>query len=206
MKVRVEMTLDVACAWSALAHARLENALERFRAEGGEAEVAYRPFQVVPDAPVEGEPLSEVHRRAFGPDAERNTARMAALAARDGFTMRFDRAVFANTLGAHRLIAAAAGQGKGEEAAGRLFRAYFSDGLNVADRDVLSRSAAELGVRWDPDGDADEVRAAIARVRAEGVTSVPRFVIGERTLPPGAPSTDDLLTALRAAADRAAMV
>lgn len=216
MNVRIEMTQDIACAWSALAHARLENALERFRAEGGEAEVVYRPFQIVPDAPSEGEPLREVHRRVFGPDAERNTDRMAALAARDGFTMRFDRAVFTNTLGAHRLLAAAAAHGKAEEVAGRLFRAYFADGLNVAGQDVLARLAAETGVPWAPeagDGGAEgvraeleAVRAEIASVRAEGVTSVPRFVIGERKLPAGAPSTDDLLSALRDAATRAATV
>ncbi|RFU41451.1 DsbA family oxidoreductase [Actinomadura logoneensis] len=200
MKVRIEMTQDIACAWSALAHARLENALERFRAGGGEAEVVYRPFQIVPDAPPDGEPLSEVHRRVFGPEAERNTARMTALAARDGFTMRFDRAVFANTLDAHRLVATAALHGRGEEAAGRLFRAYFQDGLNVAAPDVLARLAGELGVPWAPDGDSGEVRAAVGRVRAEGVTSVPRFVIGDRTLPPGAPSTDDLLAAMHDAA------
>ncbi|MFC5180436.1 DsbA family oxidoreductase [Actinomadura harenae] len=200
MKVRIEMTQDVACVWSALAHARLENALEEFRAEGGEAEVVYRPFQVAPDAPVDGEPLSEVHRRVFGPDVERNIARMADLAAKDGFTMRFDRAVFANTLDAHRLLAVAESHGKGEEAAGRMFRAYFSDGLNVADPAVLARLAGELGVPWLPEDASDEVPAAIARVRAEGVTSVPRFVISERTLPPGAPSTGDLLNALRAAA------
>ncbi|MEV4253350.1 DsbA family oxidoreductase [Spirillospora sp. NPDC049652] len=203
MKVRVEMTEDIACAWSALAHARLENALERFRAEGGEAEVVYRPFQIVPDAPTAGEPLAEVHRRVFGPEAKRNTDRMAALAARDGFTMRFDRAVFANTLDAHGLVAAAALHGKGEEAARRMFRAYFGDGLNVADRTVLAEVAEELGVPWRPDDLTGEVREAIGRVRAEGVTSVPRFVIGDRTLPPGAPSTDDLLTAMRAAAQTA---
>ncbi|MEV5573383.1 DsbA family protein [Spirillospora sp. NPDC052269] len=203
MKVRVEMIQDVACSWSAVAHARLENALERFRAEGGEAEVVYRPFQVAPDAPAEGEPLSEVHRRAFGPEAEKATAGMTVLAAKDGFTMRFDTAVFANTLDAHRLLAAAARHGKGEEAAARMFRAYFSDGLNVADPADLARIAGELGVPWpapEEGGSGDEVREAIRLVRSEGVTSVPRFTVGERTLPSGAPTTDALLTALRDAA------
>ncbi|WP_372411431.1 DsbA family protein [Streptomyces luteireticuli] len=201
MKVRI--VLDIACAWSALGYTRFGHAVERFRAEGGEADVEFLPFQVAPTAPVEGELLSEVHRRVFGPSVEAKTARMAALAARSGLEMNFDRAVFANTLDAHRLIARATAQGRGEQIVHRLFRAYFTEGLNVADPAVLERLALEAGVGAGgraPAAESDPVSAGQRVVRELGVTSVPVFLFdGGETLV-GAQSEEGFLAALRNAA------
>lgn len=198
MKVRI--VLDIACAWSALAYVRFEHAVERFRAEGGEVDVEFLPFQIVPTAPAEGEPLSEVHRRVFGPSVEDKTARMAALAALSGLQMNFDKAVFTNTLDAHRLIARATAQGRGEQVVGSLFRAYFTEGVNVADPSVLERLAGEAGVGPAPLADADPVAAGQRVVRDMGVTSVPVFLFeGGETLV-GAQSEEGLLAALREAA------
>lgn len=196
--VRVEIVLDVACVWSFLGYARFLRAAARHRAEGGAVEVTFRPFQVAPGASVEGEPLSELHRRDFGDEASDKERSMSALAAADGLTMDFDRAVFANTRGAHRLIALAAGQGRAEAMVERLFRAYFSDGLNVADPATLKRLAAEIGVAWR-DAGAEDVRRELEQVRRSGVTSVPRFVVGRQTLV-GTQSEETLLAALADAA------
>ncbi|RJL32111.1 DsbA family oxidoreductase [Bailinhaonella thermotolerans] len=198
-RVRVDFVFDVMCTWSYLGYARLQKAVERYRAGGGRAEVRFRPFQLQPGASPAGEPLSEVHRRFFGPEAERKTAGMRELAAKDGLDLRFDRAVFTDTFEAHRLIAAAAAQGRGEEMTERLFRAYFTDGLNVADEAVLRRLAAETGVAWTDDG-RDELRADLAKVRRSGVTAVPLFRFGDGAALSGAQPEETLLRALREAA------
>ncbi|KNB54046.1 DsbA family oxidoreductase [Streptomyces caatingaensis] len=204
MKVRI--VLDIACAWSALGWTRFEHAVERFRAEGGEADVEFLPFQVAPDAPAEGEPLSAVHRRVFGPTVEAKTARMAALAARSGLEMNFDAAVFANTLDAHRLLARAVAQGQGERTVGRLFRAYFTEGLNVADPAVLERIARESGVAPGALPGPDPVAAGQRIVRELGVTSVPVFLFDGGPTLVGAQSEEDLLAALREAAVNGSLV
>ncbi|MBH1937740.1 DsbA family oxidoreductase [Streptomyces sp. AV19] len=198
MKVRI--VLDIACAWSALGYARFKHAVERFRAEGGAVDVEFLPFQIVPDAPAEGELLSEVHRRVFGPSAEEQTARMTALAARSGLELNFDKAIFTNTLDAHRLIAHAAAQDRGEQMAHRLFSAYFTEGLNVADPSVLERLARETGVEQAPLAGSAEVAAGQRVVRDLGVTSVPVFLFEGGGSLVGARSEEDLLAALREAA------
>lgn len=137
-------------------------------------EVSFAPFQVAPDAPSGGEPLQQVHRRHFGVAAADNEARMTELAAADGVVMNFDSAVFTNTAGAHRLIAAAAAHGRAEAMVGRLFRAYFTDGVNVGDRQALRTLAAELGVSSDED-DLERVQVELDRVRRGGVDTVPVF-------------------------------
>lgn len=176
--------MDIACGASYLAWDRLRRALERVRAEGGEVEVVFRPFQIAPDAPDDPSltlPLEEVHRQVFGPSAAESTARMTALGAREGVAYDYGRAVFANTFEAHRLIAVAAAQGRAEQMVDRLFRAYFADGRNLADADTMRELAAEAGVVWTGEG-AEETRAELERVRGSGVRGVPVFTIGARTL------------------------
>ncbi|MEV2273547.1 DsbA family protein [Nonomuraea africana] len=184
MTSRIEMTMDIACGASYLAWDRLRRALARARAKGGEAEVVFHPFQIAPDAPddpARAEPLEEVHKRVFGPSAGESTARMTALGAREGVVYDYGKAVLANTFEAHRLIRVAAAQGRAEEMADRLFRAYFADGLNLADNDTLRKLAAEVGVAWTDDG-AEETRAELELVRTSGIRGVPISKINGRTL------------------------
>ncbi|MEU3554276.1 DsbA family oxidoreductase [Streptomyces fragilis] len=177
--LRVEITLDLTCVHSFIGFTRFERVAARHRAEGGRLEVVFRPFQVSPDAPPEGRPLAEVHREFFGSAARaaQATAGMAAIGAEEGLELNFDRAVHVNTFEAHRLLATAARQGRGEAMAERIFRAYLTEGLNIGDRATLDRLAAETGVEPSPDG-ADELRAELSRVLATGVRSVPLFDFG----------------------------
>lgn len=185
--VRVEIALDLTCVHSYIGYTRFARAARRHREAGGRVDVVFLPFQVSPDAPAEGRPLSEVHLGFFG-TAERAreaTASMAAVGERDGLVLDFARAVHVNTFEAHRLLAAAAAQGRGEAMAERLFRAYLTDGLNIGDRAVLDALAAETGVRPDlPEPGA--LDAELARVRNLGIHSVPVFRLPNGTTLTGA--------------------
>jgi predicted DsbA family dithiol-disulfide isomerase len=191
----VEFVFDVPCVWSYFAYARFQRAAARIRAEGGEVGVRFRPFQLDPRATADGEPKIDVLRRAFGAGADDAVAGIESKAASEGLTFRHRHAVWSDTLPAHRLIAVAARQGRGEAMVERLFRAHHTDELNIADPATLRRLADEVGVAWQ-DGD-DDVRAELARVRAEGVRGVPVFRIAGRTLN-GALSEETLYQAMSA--------
>ncbi|WP_067486402.1 DsbA family oxidoreductase [Actinomadura hibisca] len=193
--VQIEIVLDVPCVWSYFAFARFERAAARHRARGGEVAVRFLPYQLDPDATVEGEPKLAVLRRSFGDRTDDAVTGITAKAAEEGLTFRHAGAVMSNTFEAHRLIAVAAGQGRAEAMVERLFRAHHTDGLNVADPAVLRRLAAEAGVEWS-DGLAAETRAELARVRATGIRGVPVFSVNGRQLP-GAQSEETLYAALQ---------
>jgi predicted DsbA family dithiol-disulfide isomerase len=175
--LRVAFVLDLICVHSYLAFTRFEKAVARQRAEGVRVDVTFLPFQVDPAAPEQGEPLRERHRRDFGANAEQLVGSMTAAAALDGLTLDFGRAIFANTFRAHHLLGTAQRQGRAELMAERLFRAYFTEGRNLADPESLAELAAEVGVvpvSAGGDGpDHDEVAAALAAVRQSGIRSVP---------------------------------
>ncbi|MFC4113642.1 DsbA family oxidoreductase [Nonomuraea zeae] len=199
--MKVEIFSDVVCPWCYIGHVRFARAAERFRAKGGTIEVTMRPFQLNPDAPVEGEPLIPALERKFGPNARQMTDRVVSAAAGEGLEMDYEHAVSANTLQAHRLIEVASRQGRGEEMAERLFRAYFAEAQNVGDAGVLAKLAAEAGVEDDGAGD-EEVREQLGRARALGITGVPLFLFEGKFAVSGAQPEDAFAAAIDEVAER----
>jgi predicted DsbA family dithiol-disulfide isomerase len=196
--VRVEVFSDVICPWCYIGHTRFARAAERF---DGPVEVIHRPFQLDPEAVSEGEPLLSALARKFGADTARMTARVTSAAEEAGLRVRFDRAVAAGTFEAHRLIEVAAGQDRAAAMSERLFRAYFTDGLDVGDPAVLASLAAETGVADTGQGGA-EVRAQLTRARELGIGSVPLFLFEERYAVSGAQPEETFLATLGEVADR----
>ena len=164
-----------------------------------EIEVVYRPFQLDPNAPPGTTmPVAEAYARKFGgPErAAAIIANITAIAADEGLDFHLDRAQRANTRDAHRLLwyAETSGPPGAQDALKeRLLAAYFVEGRNVGDPDVLVEVAAGAGldtegVRALLDGDAGqaEVAEALAYAAEAGITAVPTYVIDRRWSIPGA--------------------
>lgn len=118
-------------------------------------------------------------------EAARNFAAISAAGRGEGIEFAFDRIRRTpNTLRAHRLIRLATAEGSGDRMVEALFRAYFLDGRDLGDIDVLAAVAAETGL--DPgaaraylagEAGAEEVRAEDRRARRLGIHAVPCFVL-----------------------------
>ncbi|MEV0229374.1 DsbA family oxidoreductase [Nonomuraea sp. NPDC050786] len=199
--MKVEIFSDVVCPWCYIGHARFLKAAEQFRAKGGTIDVTMRPYELNPDASVEGEPLIPALERKFGPNARQMVERVTEVAAGEGLEMDQDRAVSASTFEAHRLIEVAQRQGRGKEMTERLFRAYFSEGLNVADADVLAKLAAEVGVEDRGEG-AEQVREQLGRARALGISGVPLFLFEGKYAVSGAQPEETFAAAIDEVAER----
>ncbi len=191
----VDVVVDFVCVHCYLAFTRFRRAAHRYRDRGGTVRVRFRPFQLRPDASPDGEPLFAVHTRERGEEFARQVAADTTIGAADGLDIRLGGAVFTNTAAAHRPVATAAEQGLAEEMAQRLFRAYFTDGVNIADPHVLDRLAAEVGVTPDH-GDDGAPHQALAEVRASGVRTVPLFRFDDGTVLEGEPTEDEFAAAL----------
>jgi predicted DsbA family dithiol-disulfide isomerase len=198
--VRIEVWSDVVCPWCYVGTARFERALAALEADGTPVDVTvtYRAYQLDPRVPREGQPLDAYLERKFG-----SSGAMAAMRVRLdeaasglGIDFRWDGMVRRNTFDAHRLLTRALRtDGPTGQAAlkDRLLRAYFTDGLDVADHDVLAGLAGEVGLDRalaaealaTGDG-ADDVRADQDRARTHGIAAVPSFVIEDRWMLQGA--------------------
>jgi predicted DsbA family dithiol-disulfide isomerase len=202
------------CPWCYVGTRRFSAALERF---DGEVDVAYRAFELDPTVPPGGMDLADYLARKFGSPAalDRVHDRLAHVGADVGIDFRWDGKRRVNTFDAHRLAAWAEGAGgPGARAAleQRLFRAYFTDNLDVADHGVLARLAADVGLGGTEAAEvaealatgagADQVRAEEARAAELGIGAVPTFVIEGRWAIPGAQDVDTFAQVLQRAAER----
>jgi predicted DsbA family dithiol-disulfide isomerase len=194
--VRIEIWSDVVCPWCYIGKRRLETALDRLSAgpDGpgrDDVEIVYRSFQLDPAAPrVPDQTVMEHLGQKYGggPAAGQQLVdRVEAVAAEEGLLFRLGEAQRANTVDAHRLLHLALAEG-GPARQGALkedlLAAYFLRAENVADHDVLRRTAEKAGldpVRVDEvltgNEFADAVEHDIREAAALGATGVPFVVI-----------------------------
>jgi predicted DsbA family dithiol-disulfide isomerase len=215
--MRVEIWSDVVCPWCYVGTRRFSAALERFD-RGADVDVAYRAFELDPTVPAGGMDLAEYLARKFGGPAASDRAhdRLAQVGAEAGIDFRWEGKRRVNTFDAHRLAAWAEGVGGVEARAAleqRLFRAYFTDNLDVADHRVLGWLAEDVGLGLDASlaaealatgAGADQVRSEEAKATELGISAVPTFVIEGRWAIPGAQDVDTFVRILETAAERLA--
>ncbi|WP_433388951.1 DsbA family oxidoreductase [Micromonospora sp. KLBMP9576] len=200
--MEIEIYADVVCPWCYIGKRRLEQALESY---DGEVTVRYRPFQLDPSPVPQPRPLVEAMAARFGgaDQVRQMFGQVTEVASAVGLKLDFDRAVAANTFDAHRLVSWAEDRGRAAETVDVLYRAYFTDGVDVGSRDALAALAGEVGLDaaearafLDSDERVAELAEELAAAREIGVTSVPTFVLAGRYAVTGAQEPETLLAAL----------
>lgn len=205
----IDVISDVVCPWCWIGKRRLEEALaQRSEAEGAPV-INWHPFELNPDIPPGGlDRRSYLEQKFGGPErAKQIYARVEAAGREVGIPFEFDRIVRQpNTRDAHRLIAWAQATHPSAAAAlvERLFRAYFTEGVDLGDLDALARLAGEAGLdataatTWlRSDGGRTDIDAAEEHARRLGVSGVPFFVFNQRLAVSGAQPPDVLLDAIQ---------
>jgi predicted DsbA family dithiol-disulfide isomerase len=199
--MKLEVASDVICPWCYIGKKRLEKALGLLKSELT-PEMGWLPFQLNPGMPKEGMPRAEYRKAKFG-SLERSReldARVIAEGRSEGIAFAFERIERTpNTAAAHRLIALAEDQNTVVSA---LFRAYFEEGKDIGDPQVLDEIASGCGVRGWPER-APDVSALEEEVRAMGITAVPTFIFDRRSGISGAYPAETLAGAIKEASGKA---
>ena len=200
--MRIDVWSDVVCPWCYLGKKRLEKALDGLDF-GGDVEVRWRAFQLDPTAGTEPKDLRTAIDRKYGPGAfDGMSKRLGALGEELGIDYRFDLAQRVTSVPALMLVAWIE-ENEGPEAAekmhDRLFRAYFTDGQNIADPENLVEWAVEIGVDRELAGEAvatgagrESVVRDLEAAADKDITGVPAFVIEDAALIPGAQDVETM--------------
>lgn len=182
--MRIDIFSDVICPWCFIGKRRLETALRQRPL--GNVELHWRAFQLNPDMPVQGMPRQLYLETKFGgTDRARQvyeTIRQNGAA--EGIDFQFDKiARTPNTVLAHRLIRFASDQGFGDPLVERLFVAYFTEGVDIGDRDKLIEQAIAVGMDAEEvsdflagSGGQPEVQAETRFAYENGINGVPCFI------------------------------
>lgn len=196
--ITLDILSDPVCPWCYIGKANLDRALEA-RPEHA-LTIQWHPFQLNPDMPPEGADRRAYLEAKFGgkDNAVKIYTRIAEAAEAAGLKIDFGGIKRTpNTLDAHRLIHWAGLEGRQTAAVSRLFKAYFEDGKDIGDREVLLEIADGIGLDremirrlFDSDADLDDIRARDEHARQRGVTGVPTFVLANQHVLPGAQPTE----------------
>jgi len=170
--------------------------------------VRWLPFQLNPDLPASGMPRREYIERKWGPGRGPEVySRVSGVGREVGVPFAFENiSVQPNTLEAHRLLTYAEREGRQDEVAESLFKAYFVEGADLTDPNALADVGARGGLDRDAvlaylasDTDRAEVAQADIEARSAGVGGVPFFIFDRKVGVSGAQEADVLLQAMEQA-------
>jgi predicted DsbA family dithiol-disulfide isomerase len=192
VKMKIDFVSDVSCPWCVIGLRSLETALGRLKGDV-EADIHFQPFELNPKMAPDGQDIVEHITQKYGSgpeDIERNRKAMQARGAELGFTFDLQkRGRIYNTFDAHRLLHWAEGEGKQKALKEALFTAYFTQGRNPSDHEVLVDIARSVGLDAKraaqilaSDEYAAEVRAREAFYTSRGIQAVPSVIINDRHL------------------------
>jgi predicted DsbA family dithiol-disulfide isomerase len=184
MALFIDIISDVICPWCYIGKRRLEKAVAAF---GRPVKVRWLPFQLNPTMPKEGVSRREYRTKKFGSweRSQELDARVVAVGQFEGIQFAFDRiGRTPNTLDAHRLIGLAERKGVQGAVVEALFRAYFTEGRDISNRQTLLDVVPEAGLDrhgaealLNSDDGLEVMKDGDALARRFRVDGVPYFVV-----------------------------
>lgn len=187
--IRIAVVSDVVCPWCYIGKRRLEKAIEN-SSNDYNFDITYYPFELNPDIPPEGRAQREHLIDKFGSEAqyERLTSNVAKIASAEGLVFDFlKQPTSPNTRECHRLILYAKQEGKQLEIVEALFRAYFTEGVDLTKKENLIALAVSNGLDKDRTElflqssiGLTEVAAAEQDLQRMGITGVPFYIINDQ--------------------------
>lgn len=208
-KLLLEIVSDTICPWCYIGKQKLDAALDMIGDEI-EFDVRWRPFELNAEMPREGLDRKQYRSAKFGSwekslmlDTQVHEAGEAV-----GLDFHHDRmAKTPNTLSSHVLVRLALDAGLQNSVVDAIFKAYFTDGLDVGDVDILADIGASCGMNRDravemlaDDGLRYDVKAEATAFSEAGVNSVPSIMLNRHLLLNGAQAPERIADTLRRAA------
>lgn len=204
--LNIDVIADVVCPWSFLGKRRLDRALASYT---GPVQIVWHPFQLNPDVPAAGVSFDAYLNERFGgrENIAQAMVQLEALGEDNGIHFDFARLErVPNTLLAHRLMLLGRDHERQSELAEVLFRAFFEEGRDIGDLDVLVELAWRVGLpehlvrtALTDDSGLKIVTAEEAQARQMGFVATPNYLFNRRVLLPGAAEVETLVSAFEQA-------
>jgi predicted DsbA family dithiol-disulfide isomerase len=196
----IRLVADLVCPWCYIAFMRVQRLLAT-----GPAELVWHPFLLNPHLPTGGVSRSIYLERRFGSVSQARSSYRRIAAAGVGEGIRFSFATIGtqpNTVMAHGLVLSAAGLGRLVPTASALFKAFFEEGADIGDPEVLGEIARRLGLPIDvgalasDQGLLSRVAQAHEQAYTLGINGVPVCLFGDDHVIAGAQPLEALAALL----------
>jgi predicted DsbA family dithiol-disulfide isomerase len=186
-KMKIEIWSDIVCPFCYIGKRKFDNALAQFEHKDS-VELIWHSYQLFPDyQQKQGSNFFEEVGKLKGISKEQSIRlhnQITQYAKAAGLDYNFDSITFPNTFMAHRFAHYAKKYNLQNEAEERLFAAYFTEGKNIDNINVLAELGREIGLEIDSVKKilntnlyADEVKKDIEAARDLNISGVPYFLI-----------------------------
>lgn len=204
--LKVDVWSDFACPFCYIGKRNLESAIYKLQISK-EVEIIFHSFQLDPGAEKSNkfnliDILSEKYRISKK-EAEKAINRVVDMAKDVGLDYNYDKVIDTNTFDAHRLVHYGKENNKEIEIIEKLFQGYFTDGLDIGSLQTLSKISKDVGLDGDKtlkilNGNQYKSKVEEDKYLAQemGITSVPFFIINNKTAIPGAQDSSVFLEVL----------
>jgi predicted DsbA family dithiol-disulfide isomerase len=204
--IQVEIWSDFACPFCFIGKRRFDKALQQFEHKARVHQI-YRSFELDPGAEKNQQvSIFEVLSRKYGRSIEwahQSTQNVIEMGREDLIVFNMDKIIPTNSFDAHRISILARKKNLSLEWQEAAFAAYFTDGKDIADFNVLTDLAVQIGL--DPsevqellsaNTNIEEVRSEEAEAQNLGISGVPFFVFNRKFGVSGAQPSEVFLQAL----------
>ena len=189
-KMKIEIWSDVMCPFCYIGKRNFETALDQFDNKQ-HIEVVWKSFLLDPSIPEVAEDSYHdylVKRKNMSSSQVKGMLDNVSQAAKDvGLEYNFDKAVMVNSQNAHKLIQFAKTKGLGDQMEERLFKAFFTEGKSIADKNTLVQLGSEIGLDeaditsvFSDNTYVNLVNKDIQEGQQLGVQGVPFFVLDRK--------------------------
>ncbi len=195
---KLDIISDPICPWCYIGKSRLDRALEN--RPGHDIEIEWHPYMLNPEMPAEGQDRREYLETKFGgkKGAINFYGQIAEAAVTAGLDVKFDLITRTpNTVDAHRLIHWAGLEGVQTAVVSKLFKAYFGEGRDISDHEVLIEIGASASIDLEvvqklfaQDVDKDGIKKRARNAAEKGVRGVPCFIVDNHYVIQGAQPHD----------------
>lgn len=204
--MNIQIWSDIRCPFCYIGKKKFEMALEKFPNKA-DISITWKSFQLDPNLKTAPDVSPKEHfanQKRISLEQVDGMYQQVLNAAKDvDLDFNLEKSVVANSFNAHRLIQLAKTKDLGNEVEEKLFKAHFTDGKNIDDKNSLTEIGIAIGLdetqvkeMLASDAFTKEVEKDEAEARAIGVTGVPFFVLDNKYAVSGAQSPEIFLQAL----------
>ena len=145
--LKIDIVSDIVCPWCVIGFRNLKTAMEELQSEL-KFEIFWKPYELHPEIPQEGYDKKLYMQQKFGSSNARSPyEEITKVGESVGFEFNFSKTKrIPNTFMAHRLLWKAEQCNLQTELSEALFKAYFTDGLDIGSKETLSEISHSVGM------------------------------------------------------------
>ncbi len=145
--LKIDIVSDIVCPWCVIGFKNLKKAMHELQTELN-FEISWKPYELHPEIPQEGYDKKLYMQQKFGSSNGRSAYNeITKIGESVGFEFNFSKTErIPNTFMAHRLLWKAEQYNLQTELSEALFRAYFSEGLNIGSKEILAEVSETVGM------------------------------------------------------------